>query len=54
MSACPAVVKRTSPVYAREMLNENGAAVYVNRIFAESADALGSTGGRGKTDSGTS
>ena len=49
-----AVVKSTSPVLVREMLNENGEAVYVNVICAACGSTFGSAEGRGKTDSGTS
>ena len=63
MSGCGAVVKSTSPVLVREMLNENGEAAYVNVIEdGEAAKVIcaacgftfGSVGGRGKTGSGTS
>ena len=54
MSGCDAVVKSTSPVRAREMLKENGAALYVKLSCAACRRTLGSDGGRGKTGSGTS
>lgn len=54
MSGCDAVVKSTSPVLAREMLNENGETLYVNLSCAACGSTFESAGGRGKTDSGTS
>ena len=54
MSECDSVVNNTSPVLVRDMLNENGEAVYVKLIFAACGLTFGSAEGRGKTDSGTS
>ena len=54
MRAWPAVVKSTSPVRAREILNENGAALYVNLICAASGRVIESAAGRGRTEWGTS
>ena len=54
ISGCDSVVNSTSPVLVREMLNENGEAVYVKLSFATCKFMFGSAEGRGKTDSGTS